>query len=256
MSISLNNLSIGNVLLKINECESTNIFAKELLSKNEPIDGTVVFTDKQTKGRGQYGNKWQANSFENLTFSVILKPKFLKPKEQFLLSKIISLACINVLNTYKKDSFSIKWPNDIFYNEKKIGGILIENIISSHQINTSIIGVGLNINQKQFEGLEQAISLKNILQKNIDLKEVLNKILKQLDFYYQLLRKRKIEQINALYLKNMLGINTFRFFIKVNSQTKFNALIKGVNTEGKLHLQKNDKDLFFGFKQLVWCYSN
>jgi len=203
LSLSLNNLSIGNVLLRINECKSTNIFAKELLSKNEPIDGTVVITDKQTKGRGQYGNKWQANFFENLTFSVILKPKFLKPKEHFLLSKIIALACIDVFNLYKKNSFTIKWPNDIFYNNKKIGGILIENIISSKQINTSIIGVGLNINQQYFKGLEQAISLKNITQKNIELEIVLNQILKQLDFYYQLLRNRKTEQINSLYCKNM-----------------------------------------------------
>lgn len=254
MSLSINNLCIGNVISRINNCISTNIYAKKLLSKNEPIEGTVIITDKQSKGKGQIGNLWQSEYYKNLTFSIILKPKFLLIEQQFLLSKIISLACVDVLNEYKKDSFYIKWPNDIYYKNKKIGGILIENIISANHIKNSVVGIGLNINQNIFEGLNDAISLKNIMLRDFKLENVLQKILVVIDKYYFDLRTSKINKINIKYLQKMLGLNQEREFILTETNNKFIATVKGVNEVGQLHLKVETKDVFYNFKEIRWIW--
>jgi len=222
------------------------------LSKNEPIDGIVVITDKQSNGKGQVGNKWQSEYYKNLTFSVILKPKFLEVSKQFYLSKIVSLACVDVLNLYKKDSFCIKWPNDIYFNNKKIGGILIENIISSTNIKYSIVGIGLNINQTKFNNLDFAVSLKTILGKEIMIEDVLQKILKKIDEYYHKLRNDKLDVIDKMYLEKMLGFNEEKKFILVKKNKKFKAMVKGVNEIGQLHLELNKNDEFFNFKEVEW----
>ena len=256
MSLSINNLCIGNIILKINSCSSTNIYAKNLLAKNEPIDGTVVITDKQSNGKGQIGNKWQSEYYKNLTFSVVVKPYFLEINMQFMLSKIVSLACIEVLNSYKKDSFKIKWPNDIYYKNKKIAGILIENILSTNKIKYSILGIGLNINQEKFTNLPFAISLQNIINKEINLEDILKKLLKKLDYYYLKLKKQEYIEIDKKYLENMLAFEKNIEFLELKSNTKFKAKIKGVNKLGQLHLEKDNKDLFYNFKELVFINSD
>ena len=254
MGLSINNLCIGNVLLRINECNSTNIYAKNLLSKNEPIEGTVVITDTQTNGKGQYGNKWHSTNYKNLTFSVIVKPIFLRPNEQFYISKAISLACVDFLNTFDNTEFQIKWPNDIYYKNKKIGGILIENIISSKQISYSIIGIGLNINQTEFKNIERAISLKQITNTDFSLEDVFQKLLKKIDAYYFQLRKRNFESLNKQYLENMFGFQIIRTFKNIETSEEFDAEIKGVNEIGQLHLYSNCQDLFFNNKEVIWKF--
>lgn len=253
MSLSLNNLCIGNVLLEINECDSTNNYAKTLWSKIEPIEGTVVVTDKQTEGKGQIGNKWQSEPYQNLTFSIVLKPSFLKPEQQFMLSKIVSLSCIETLKHFTEKKFIIKWPNDIYFQEQKVGGILIENTLNANKIVSSILGIGLNINQTIFEGLPRATSLKTISEKDFDLKTILNFLLKALDVYYFELKKGNFSSINAKYLANMLGYEQTMVFNEKG--ILFNAKVKGVNELGQLLLElENGYERAYNFKEVSWLF--
>mgnify|MGYP003526946868 CR=1 FL=1 len=126
-------------------------------------EGTVVSTSFQTKGRGQLTNVWEAEEGKNILCSILLRPTALPIKSQFLISQAISVAIVDVLNTFAED-FSIKWPNDIYYKEEKIAGILIENTLSSKGIDSCIIGLGLNVNQQSFKSdAPNPISLHNII---------------------------------------------------------------------------------------------
>lgn len=253
MGLLSNNLCVGNVLLEINECRSTNDFAKSLCSKTEPIEGTVVLTDKQTDGKGQIGNKWQAEPYQNLTFSILLKPVFLRPDQQFLLSKIASLACIDTFEHFTGQRFIIKWPNDIYIKDKKIGGILIENTLSASKISSTIIGMGLNINQNAFENLPKAISLSNIAKREFDKKEVLNYLLKKIDIYYFSLRNSRVRAINEKYLSHMLGYGHKMTFIEKG--ILFEAIVEGVNEIGQLLLKlENGYIRSYNLKEVSWVF--
>ena len=136
-------------LIHISETNSTNNYLQSLCSKQKVEELTVVVADFQTSGRGQRGNSWESDSGKNLLFSIVIFPEFLEARRQFLISQIISLAIKEELDTYTTD-ISIKWPNDIYWHDKKIAGILIENVLSGSTFSRAIIGMGLNINQKNF----------------------------------------------------------------------------------------------------------
>lgn len=248
-------LNLENKIIRINNCESTNTYAKELLSKSEPIEGTVIITDKQTKGRGQFGNSWLSQDYKNLTFSIILKPAFLKPSQQFILSKITCIATILTLNNFTNKNFKIKWPNDIFFENKKIAGILIENSISTNKIIDSIIGVGININQDSINKNEmKAISLKNIIGSEIELDLILSNYLINFEKFYYLLLNEKQQEIDNIYQSLLLGVNKERVFIETGSKKKIKGIIKGVNSIGQLNIQVNKKHRFFNLKEIKWIF--
>ena len=149
-------------------------------------EGTVVCTDFQTKGRGQLTNVWEAEAGKNILCSILLRPTTLPIKQQFLISQAISVAIVEVLNTFK-EGFSIKWPNDIYYKEDKIAGILIENNLCSTGISTCIIGLGLNVNQQTFKSdAPNPISLYNIIGKETPIAELLGSILERFGNVYSL----------------------------------------------------------------------
>ena len=136
-------------LIHINETNSTNNYLQSLCSEQKVEELTVVVADFQTSGRGQRGNSWESDPGKNLLFSTVIFPEFLEARRQFLISQIISLAIKEELDTYTTD-ISIKWPNDIYWKEKKICGMLIENDLMGRNISQSIIGIGININQEIF----------------------------------------------------------------------------------------------------------
>ena len=147
----------------INQCDSTNAYLQRLVAETDAPEGTVVSTSFQTNGRGQLSNMWEAEDGKNILCSILLRPTSLPIKSQFLISQAISVAIVDVLNSYL-DGFFIKWPNDIYYKEDKIAGILIENTLSSAGISTCIIGLGLNVNQQTFRSdAPNPISLFNII---------------------------------------------------------------------------------------------
>ncbi len=236
-------------IIKYKTVSSTNDKAKELFQNGKPENFTVIISEEQTKGKGQRGNYWHSEKNKNLTFSIITFPDFIPVSKQFYLSKVVSLGIIDYLNS-KKQGFKIKWPNDIFYNDKKICGILIENSITGSEIKNSVIGIGLNINQEKFPDiLPGAISLKNVTDKNYNIENELHRLLNYILENYRNLKVENFEQIDKKYHSYLFGINeTLEFKDKTG---KFKGIIKGTLPEGKLIIQISENDIrYYSFKEV------
>jgi len=236
-------LFIGRNLLFLHEVESTNTYAMNLLRNVNAIEGTVVYTDNQTKGKGQRGAAWVSETAQNITASVILKPNFLSIDNTFYLSKISALAVYDVLAEILDDSqydIKIKWPNDILVNQKKISGILIENNFTSASIQHSVIGIGLNVNQDNFNGFErEATSLKRLSNMLYSREELLEKLCINLEKWYLKLKEGKFELIDKCYHDHLYEINKITVFMDAN-QHKFNGRVKSITKMGKLLLELED----------------
>ena len=152
-------------LVKLDAIDSTNDFLKDLIRQQDVENFTVISAENQTKGKGQMGAVWNSEQGKNLIMSVLIKDFLSDPKDVFNLNIVISLAVIRSLEQLNIPKLSIKWPNDIMADNKKIGGILIENSFKSDQTIASIVGIGLNVNQTHFENLPQASSLALICSK-------------------------------------------------------------------------------------------
>lgn len=222
-------------LIHISETNSTNNYLQSLCSKQKVEELTVVVADFQTSGRGQRGNSWESDSGKNLLFSIVIFPEFLEARRQFLISQIISLAIKEELDTYTTD-ISIKWPNDIYWKEKKICGILIENDLMGRNISQSIAGIGININQETFHSFApNPVSLRQITGKEFDLFEILKNIVLRIQSYYSLLKKGNTESIVCQYEMSLFRKEGMHRFKDANGE--FLARIIYVEPEGRLILE-------------------
>ena len=239
-------LFIGKNMLFLTEVDSTNTYATNLLRNVNIHEGTIVYTDKQTQGRGQRGAVWFAESGANITASVILRPTFLGVSKSFYLSKISALALHDVMAEFLNPSqydIKIKWPNDILVNKKKIAGILIENQFNGSIINTAVVGIGLNVNQQDFGDLKSlSTSLKLLSNTEFDRTDVLKKLAGYLEKWYLLLKAGKTELIDTTYFKYLFGYNTLLSFKNELSGNDFVGTIKGVSITGKLLIEDMDKN--------------
>ncbi len=235
-------------VILLEETLSTNNFLKELCQQENLEEGSIVFTSSQTSGRGQAGNSWESEPGKNLTFSTILFPKEIYAKEQFLLSQLVSLAIADILSEYIP-SISIKWPNDIYYSDNKICGILIENELESNLIKSSIIGIGLNVNQTIFKSnAPNPISMKQITGKEYDLFILLEKIICRILRYYDSLSTQK-EGIASRYKNQLYHSNGFYMFSDKDGE--FSARIINVEPDGFLVLETIHKEIHrYMFKQV------
>jgi BirA family biotin operon repressor/biotin-[acetyl-CoA-carboxylase] ligase len=233
-------LFIGKNLLFLHEVESTNTYAMNLLRNVNTIEGTVVYTDNQTKGKGQRGALWSSKIAQNLTASIILKPQFLSVGNTFYLSKISALAVYDVLAEILSSGqydIKIKWPNDILVNQHKISGILIENNFTSTNIQHSVIGIGLNINQDDFNEFDRAATSLKLLSNTMHNRdEILEKICAHFEKWYLKLKEQKTNVIDEAYLKYLFGVGEQLNFIDVNG-AKFFGKILGVTKSGKLMIE-------------------
>jgi BirA family transcriptional regulator, biotin operon repressor / biotin---[acetyl-CoA-carboxylase] ligase len=230
---------IGNHILRFSELPSTNDYALNLVKSDKPAEGTVVITDYQTSGKGQRGNTWQSGKDVNLTCSIILYPGFLQASQQFLLNMAMALAMRNAVSAVAGISFAIKWPNDLFGFDKKVGGMLIENSISGSFIQHSVVGFGVNLNQMHFEGVPHAGSLKMLSGSEFDASQLLHQLMQEVEWSYLQLRQGQFEKIHqafntALYRKDMQAA-----FSLANGQT-LNARINGVDPMGNIQLSTAD----------------
>jgi BirA family biotin operon repressor/biotin-[acetyl-CoA-carboxylase] ligase len=232
------------------ETESTNDLAHAAINSKEP-DGTVFAADSQTKGRGQRSNTWESEPSKNLTFSIALYPDFLKVDEQFLLSKAISVATVDLLNEYGL-SAKIKWPNDIYVGDKKITGILIENNIIGNRIASSIIGVGLNVNQRVFlSDAPNPTSLAIELDKEFDRKTLLERLLFLFEERYKSLAKHNCADLENKYFSYLY--HNDGFYSYTSGGNKFDAKIIGISNIGELLLEtENGEQRKFGFKKIAF----
>ena len=229
--------------------DSTNEKLKALSEGSDIPEFSVVTTSFQTAGRGQEGNAWESEQGKNMTVSILLKPEFLSPADQFYISKIVSIALRDTLEKYGINS-EIKWPNDIYAGNKKIAGILIENSIMGAALSVSIAGVGLNVNQKVFlSDARNPVSMINILKKETDLGEVQSIFLQNLYMLYNALKDEKFAEIdkryfNSLYRRN--GLHRFK-----DSGGVFMAEITGVEPMGHLVLTDTDGEVRkYAFKEV------
>ena len=227
-------------IIHLSEASSTNSYLKQLSLKEKIAEGTIVIADFQTAGRGQKGNSWISEKSKNILFSTILYPSFIKIKQQFLISQIVSLSIKNVLTGYTPD-ISIKWPNDIYWKNQKICGILIENELSNDHLAQSFIGIGINVNQKIFEDKSiNAISLHQISGKEYDRFEILDKIKKELKRLYKE-SKESPETIIKEYKRNLYRLNERHCYEDKNG--KFIGQIIDVELTGYLMIRTDKQEI-------------
>lgn len=240
---------VGKTLIFLPKCHSTNDIAADLYQKGIIPPGAVVITDQQLAGKGQKGNRWESAPGKNLTFSLVLKPDFLGADESFYLNIAVSLALSDALLKLS-DSFTVKWPNDLYYRHKKIGGILIENHISGEIITSSVIGIGLNINQVRFVGLPDAISLRQIFSRFFDLNEILHQVLQCLEDRWLALSQFQFEGMKSEYLRRLYGFKQVLRF-KVGSQIT-EGLVEGIDSVGRLVIQMGGEQKKFNFQEIIF----
>lgn len=242
-------------LIRIRETNSTNLYLNHLCNETVQAEFTTVISRYQTAGRGQRGNSWESEDGKNLLFSFVLYPGFLEAKRQFLLSQIISLAIKETLDVYTND-ISIKWPNDIYWKDKKICGMLIEHNLAGSYIERSIAGIGININQQQFfSPAPNPVSLWQITGKEENPVEIASDIMQRVQEYYRLLRQDAVEQIGVRYQKSLFrrnGLHSYK-----DAEGEFKAAILRVEPEGRLILKdESGKERGYMFKEIEFRFTD
>lgn len=246
-------LILGKKIVYLPSCHSTNDIAAELVRNNSFSEGVVVITDEQTAGRGQRGTHWVTSKGKNFTLSIVLTPTFLAIKEQFLLSEAVALGVRNYLSNYTGNS-EIKWPNDLYVNNLKIGGILIENSIQGTRIAHSVVGIGLNINQTHFE-VPRATSLSLVSGQEFILPRELPVLLQSIEAQYLRLRNGHSNDIQNEYLANLLGYQKNRIYR--HGSLLFEGVIQGIATSGQLRIRVEDGIIHeFGMKDIEWMWDH
>ena len=223
-------------LIKLSAIDSTNSYLKQLAKETLLQDETVVITNHQLSGRGQMGNGWLSRQGQSLTFSMFKAFEKLKIEQQFMISVTVSLAIIEALKSLDIPKMAIKWPNDILSANKKIGGVLIENVLEDSFVKYSIIGIGLNVNETDFPDLPQASSLKLETGKIFQLEEVLDIILKSVFKNLNNLSTKDFSKMKRLYETNLFRKDMVSVF-ETPEGSRFNGIIKGVSDIGELLLE-------------------
>jgi len=237
-------------IIQLQTVDSTNNYTASLKNRSNIQNKTVILASFQTKGKGQLSNKWLSERDQNLLLSIFLKPSSFKAEHQFDLSRITALAIRDTVSHYLPQSASIKWPNDIFINDKKIAGILIENSISSQTIDHSIIGIGININQERFEGIN-ATSFKLEAGKQWDRPRILEFLLYRFEYYIGLLDSNQNE------LQKLFDIHLYKRkdWIQLTSikSGAFKGRIIGTNKSGFLLVENENKEILsFQHKEIAF----
>lgn len=243
-------LSEDRLVIRLKELDSTNNYMKNLVREQHPEEGSLITTDFQIGGRGQMGNGWYSERGKNLLFSLLIYPVDVPANEQFIISRIASLAVKNTLDQFT-DDIRIKWPNDIYWKDRKIAGILIENDIQGRNITNSVIGVGININQDVFpEDLPNPVSLKQIVGSEQDRDYILDIFIREFFLLYREFQKGETEAIEDEYMLDLYRINDYYWFEDNNG--RFLAMIKKVLPSGHLVLETLEKgeERIYAFKEV------
>ena len=241
-------------IIKLDAIDSTNRFLKELSAQESCENFTVVSTELQTEGKGQRGSGWVSELGKNLTFSVLYNQRVEGITSLFTLNIIIALSIVEALKSVSNLNFVIKWPNDILSENKKIGGILIENTFKNSSEVQSIIGIGLNVNQSQFENLPQASSLFLLENKVFNRETMLISIVNQLEFNLKQLPILGETHFWNAYHQILFKKNVVSAFELVDGN-RFVGKIQEVTQEGKLAvLLEDDSVQFFDVKEVKMLY--
>ena len=235
-------------VLRLSETTSTNDEAKRLMLQSM-AQKVIVMTDYQTAGRGQTGNTWESERGKNLLFSVGVRPAFLPARRQFLLLQVMSLAVAQTLVQYT-DNISIKWPNDIYWCDKKISGTLIENELSGESIRQCVLGTGINVNQEHFvSDAPNPVSLRQILGHDVPRDRLFMDFLKHFETFYSRLESGESESLAQQYGDSLYwreGMHPYR-----DSRGTFRAFIDCVEPDGHLLLRTDEGQVRrYAFKEV------
>lgn len=259
-----NTLFIGKVYLRFDELSSTNDYAAELIasaafetgnmySKSKPAEGTVIRADSQSAGRGQFGSPWSSAPGKNLTFSVILYPNWLDIGAQFKLSMAVALALHDAVRTLQPTPLPIKvkWPNDLYIGACKTAGILIQNNIQGSGIQSSIVGIGLNVNQLDFDPtLPNPTSLALAFGNTFDLNEVAELLFECLERRYLQLKSGQHTVIQSEYESLLFRRGIESIFTQASDGQIFAGIILGVTDTGQLRILTEAGERTFGVKEV------
>lgn len=248
METEKNPMQLNN-RLHFSQISSTNTYLKDLTTHQRVEEFTVVTADFQVIGRGQRGNKWEAEAGKNLLMSLIVYPEFLPNNRQFLLSKLTAVCLCEVFMNYA-EHFSIKWPNDLYWKDLKIAGTLIENEWTGQHIDHAIIGNGINLNQERFTSdAPNPISLYQILGKEVDRERFLGKFYAAFCERYASLKSGEIHELNSTYHSLLYRREGFHDYQDPNGV--FAARIIEITDDGRLHLEDANGQLrSYWFKEV------
>ena len=243
--------------IKVSQTASTNTYLSRLAATLP--GGTVIYTPSQTAGRGQKGNSWESEDGKNLTFSLLLKRPPVKARDQFCLSEAAALAVIEALTAEAGEGFSVKWPNDVYWQDKKVCGMLIENSLDGSDIANCIIGIGINVNQEIFlSDAPNPISLTNITGRQHDLESLLKRVCSRIEQLAASLgddnARRDLHQhyMTALY-RNDGKLHPF----EDAAGSHFMACVAAIAPDGTLTLQHEDGTLHdYLFKEVRHIIGN
>lgn len=234
--------------IALDETISTNRYAKEM-PEDESHELTLVTAEFQTAGRGAGTNTWESERSQNLLFSLIAYPQRLQASQMFALSEVTALAIRDALSSYTP-GFQIKWPNDIYHNDKKIVGMLIENDLRGKWVRRSIIGVGVDINQTRFlSDAPNPVSLAQILGKEVDRDQVLNSIMQRFIYYYGIMEEECYSELHQLYMQHLYRKDALHPYS--DEGDIFRARIRDVEPTGHLVLEDGNGRLRrYDFKEV------
>ena len=243
-------------VIRLKEVDSTNIYAKEILKKFPEIDeGTTIAAGFQTSGMGQDVNRWESHAAQNILFSTILHPVFLRPDELFYLNISIALALFDFVESYQIQNAKIKWPNDIYVGNKKIAGILIYNDLEYTHVRNSIIGIGININQETFDAaIPNPISFKNILSTEFDIHICLETLLDCIEKRYNKLKSKDFDELYSEYHDALFLLGQESIFLDNVKGEEFEGIIDGVRTDGRIRIITAQGIRFFEFREIKYIF--
>jgi BirA family biotin operon repressor/biotin-[acetyl-CoA-carboxylase] ligase len=242
----------GNNIIRLKEVDSTNSYLSQIAAQEKLADGTVVLAEHQMAGKGQRGNVWLAEKGKNLTFSILYYPGTMKINKQFALTQAISLGVYDSLIN-RCQQVKIKWPNDLYISNKKIGGLLIENSIKGEFIVQTIVGVGLNINQDNFDlPAHKATSLKLEQGQKMDLELELNFLLSNIERRYLQWKNGLHHQLKSQYLEVLYLYQSWHIYQTPNGRY-FDGKIVGVEEDGHLLVEDLEQNMHqFGNKEIIF----
>jgi len=244
-------LPVANPLTILTSVDSTNNYAMGMVRDGIAKHGEAWFSYEQTHGKGRRGKMWKAEKGKNIISTIVVSTRFLTVYQQFYLSVAVSLACLEFYKKYAGDESKIKWPNDIFWNDRKAGGILIENVVKGNDWQWAIIGIGININQTEFsvDGVFVPVSLKQITGREYDIIALANELYEMVMKKYDALKNNQFDKMLIEYNQILFGLEKKVKLKKDN--IIFETTVKGVTPHGKL-ITYSSMEKQFDFDEVEW----
>lgn len=243
-------------IINILKLESTNSYAQQLIKSGDLHEGDVIFALNQEKGRGQGDNFWESEPGSNLLISIILEPKMIPASRQFVLAQLVSLAIADLVKEYVLTGrvpieVKVKWPNDIYVNNKKVAGILFQNFVKGNEIEYSIVGIGINVNQEQFySGASNPVSMIHHTHKSINIELLLSKLLDNIGVSYEVFRlEENFQELKSRYINNLFRYDEWATYS--DGKETFRGRIVDVDEYGRLMVELESGEVKkFMFKEI------